>query len=205
MLGLAWRQLSGCPSPSQLTAPGFVFKWEDWPRGSFKRWDFNPQFYSDSLSIGLTFPSNSPFLRQYTVTLHFASTPTEHNARRCECARDIDTRQSPHFVMSSESLMKSEHRKSWQSENQGRAQPLGRPRMPAGPHVGRPRSPLSQSAHPGSWRPRRPAIWGEGAALSRWGSEECEKWGRNQTRRETLELRLRFVFWKQQCLVYNKP
>lgn len=133
MLGLAWSQLSGWPSPSQLTVPGFIFKWEDWPRGSFKRWDFNPQFYSDSLSIGLTFPSNSPFLREYTVTLHFANTLSEHNARRCECARDINTRQSLHFVMSSESLMKSHHRKSWQLENEGRAQPLGQLHMPAGP------------------------------------------------------------------------
>ena len=108
MLGLAWCQLSGWPSPSQLTAPGFIFKWEDWLRGSFKLWDSNPQFYSDSLSIGLTYPSNSPFLREYIVTLHFANTLTEHNARCYECAQDINTRQSLHFVMSSESLVKSQ-------------------------------------------------------------------------------------------------
>lgn len=146
MLGLAWRQLSGWPSPSQLTAPGFISKWEDWLRGSFKLWDSNPQFYSDSLSIGLTYPSNSPFLREYIVTLHFANTLSEHNARHN--AMNVSGISTQHKAYTLWWALRAwwSLRKSWQLENQGRAQPLGQLRMPGGPPFGvGPRRTLSQS------------------------------------------------------------
>lgn len=39
--------------------------------------DLNPQFYSDSLSIRLTLLPNSPFLKEYIVSLHLSTTLTQ--------------------------------------------------------------------------------------------------------------------------------
>lgn len=89
---------------------------------ALKPWESNLQFYSDTVSIRLTFPPHGPFLREYIITLRL---PNKLNTKpdAVNSARGINRRLGLHFVISSLSMMTSYHRKSWPSEDQERVQP----------------------------------------------------------------------------------
>lgn len=81
-----WDRTSGhwmlCPAGSGTSSLGDLLpvSWPLWVSSlneradleALKIWDSNLQFYSDTLSIRLTFLPNSPFLREYIITLHLS-------------------------------------------------------------------------------------------------------------------------------------
>lgn len=128
---------------------------------ALKPWESNLQFYSDTVSIRLTFPPNGPFLREYVITLRL---PNKRNTKpdAVNSAWGTNRRLGLHFAISSVSMMTSYHRRSWPSEDQDACSPEDNWEGPACPSwhlrvVSKNSAPIQ---NPGLWCPRCPAVWG---------------------------------------------